>query len=187
MTGEESVHLVDWPENGSVDEEVLSAMSRTRKVIEQGLALRMTKTDLEDQVKVRQPLGTLTYDGAKLDAFYESIIAEEVNVKEVRNTDLGDGAVLLDKTITPALRREGLMREVIRNVQAARKNGGLRVDDRINLGLQTDDEELQTAITEHLATIQAETLAIAAEASEGAYRTVVQVEGCELIILLEKA
>ena len=56
LTGGESVHLLDWPTSGAVDETVLSAMSRTRRVIEQGLALRMVKSETETQVKVRQPL-----------------------------------------------------------------------------------------------------------------------------------
>lgn len=187
MTGGDSVHLLDWPAAGAVDEEVLSAMGRTRRVIEQGLALRMVKSETEEQVKVRQPLALLTYDGARLEPFYESIIAEEVNVKVVQNTDAGDGEVNLDKTITPALKREGLMREVIRNVQTARKNAGLQVDDRILLQLQTDDAELQQAITEHADTICAETLATSLEAPESAYESTVQVEGRELRISLNKA
>lgn len=187
MTGGDSVHLLDWPAAGAVDEEVLSAMARTRKVIEQGLALRMAKSETEEQVKVRQPLALLTYDGARLEPFYESIIAEEVNVKAVQNTDAGDGEVILDKTITLALKREGLMREVIRNVQTARKNAGLQVDDRISLQLQTDDTELQQAITEHAETICTETLATSLEAPESTYESTVQVEGRELRISLNKA
>lgn len=187
MTGGESVHLLDWPAVGAIDEAVLSAMARTRKVIEQGLALRMVKSETEEQVKVRQPLALLTYDGARLEPFYESIIAEEVNVKEVRNTDVGDGEVVLDKTITPALKREGLMREIIRNVQSTRKNAGLQVDDRIQLGLQTNDEELQEAIREHADVIVAETLTTLLEAPEDGYEVNVRVEGRELTIVLRKS
>src|SRR5690606_25786560 len=83
LTGGESVHLTDWPEVGHVNELVLERMAHTREIIEQGLALRMQKSDTEVQIKVRQPLSTLTYRGEQLDEFYESIIAEEVNVKTV--------------------------------------------------------------------------------------------------------
>ncbi|MBR0242360.1 isoleucine--tRNA ligase, partial [Candidatus Saccharibacteria bacterium] len=95
MTGkDESVHLLDWPKVGIIDAEVLRNMSRARTIIADALALRMQKSDTEDQIKIRQPLSKLTYSGEKLDAFYEQIIADEVNVKEVENGK----ALSLDKT-----------------------------------------------------------------------------------------
>ena len=135
MTGnDDSVHLLDWPEAGSIDNEVLDKMSRTRQIITDALALRMQKSDTEDQIKIRQPLSKLTYDGDKLDDFYEQIIAEEVNVKQVENAK----KFTLDKTLTPELLEEGRAREIIRAVQAARKHAGLRQDDEIKLSLSCD-------------------------------------------------
>lgn len=186
MTDGESVHLLDWPASGTVDEEVLSSMDRTRKVIEQGLALRMFKSEGEAQVKVRQPLARLTYDGARLDPFYEMIIAEEVNVKQVDNTAEGSGSVMLDKSITPELKREGLMREVVRNVQSARKQAGLQIDDRIVLGITVDDSELRQAIEEHRDAICAETLAVRLEDSAADHITAT-IEGLDLAISIRKA
>jgi len=186
MTGNESVHLLDWPKTGFVDEEVLSAMARTRKIIEQGLALRMAKSDTENQVKVRQPLSLLTYGGSQLGPLYESIIAEEVNVKGVQNDDSLDGEVVLDKTISPELRREGLMREVIRNVQAARKQAGLQVDDRITLGLDSDDVELQQAIREHSDTIRAETLSTTLGPVDDDHMSSAKIEDAILRMSLQK-
>ncbi len=188
LTGGESVHLTDWPEVGHVNERVLDHMTQTREIIEQGLALRMFKSETEQQIKVRQPLSTLTYGGDKLDAFYEQIIAEEVNVKSVVYApDDATGQVVLDKTITPELRREGLAREVIRHVQAARKNAGLNVDDRIALSLEIDDDELQQAVSDHTATIMAETLAVSITKDIYAHVSTGAVEGLALKISLEKA
>jgi len=184
MTGEESVHLTDWPEVGHANELVLDRMARTREIIEQGLGLRMQKSDTEAQIKIRQPLSTLTYGGEKLDEFYEVTIAEEVNVKEVRNS--GD-EVALDKTITPDLRREGLSREVIRHVQAARKNAGLNVDDRITLSLVTGDKELQKAIGEYKEVIMAETLANELTTKSYTYEVEVAIEDTQLSVHLDKA
>ena len=184
MTGEESVHLTDWPEVGHANELVLDRMARTREIIEQGLGLRMQKSDTEAQIKIRQPLSTLTYGGEKLDEFYEVTIAEEVNVKEVRNS--GD-EVALDKTITPDLRREGLSREVIRHVQAARKNAGLNVDDRIVLSLVTADKELEKAVHEHKEAITTETLANALTQEKYAYSADITIENTALTVSLQKA
>ena len=135
MTGSgESVHLEAWPEAGFIDTEILEQMSRTRQIITDALALRMRKSDTEDQIKVRQPLQSLIYNGEKLDDFYEQIIKEEVNVKEVKNgTEL-----MLDKTLTEELKREGYARDLVRAIQSARKNAGLSMDDTIKLSLSTE-------------------------------------------------
>ena len=135
MTGNtDSVHLLGWPEVDIIDTEVLENMSRTRQIITDSLALRMQKSETEDQIKIRQPLSKLTYDGDKLDNFYEKIILEEVNVKSVVNGK----KLSLDKTLTPELLEEGRAREIIRAVQAARKHAKLSVDDQIKLFLSCD-------------------------------------------------
>ncbi len=187
LTGEESVHLTDWPKVGHVDELVLTHMARTREIIEQGLALRMFKDENEQQIKVRQPLAQLMYGGEKLDDFYESIITEEVNVKSIVYTsDYAANQVTLDKTITPELHREGLAREVIRHVQAARKDAGLNVDDRIKLSLTTEDDQLSQALAEHKVVIATETLAEEIADSAHTFTSEVHIEGTQLTISLEK-
>ncbi|MFZ1302023.1 MAG: isoleucine--tRNA ligase [Candidatus Microsaccharimonas sp.] len=203
LTGGESVHLTNWPEVGHVNELVLGNMTRTREIIEQGLALRMVKSDTEAQVKVRQPLSKLTYTSESLGDFYESIIREEVNVKAVVNdktsdiirentseefvTALKSLLTVLDKTITPELHREGQAREVIRHVQAARKAAGLNVDDRINLSLQSDDEQLSKAIEEYSDAIAVETLAETIAPAEFGYSTEATIDGVNLTVSLQKA
>lgn len=135
MTGsQDSVHLLNYPQNTEIDSEVLDQMSRTRQIITDALALRMQKSDTEEQIKVRQPLSKLVYDGAKLPDFYEQIIADEVNVKEVINGD----HFALDKTLTEELKREGYARDLVRAIQSARKNAKLSMDDHIRLSLSLD-------------------------------------------------
>jgi len=188
LTGGESVHLLDWPKVGHVNELVLSKMADTRRIIEAGLGQRMQKDETQEQVKVRQPLSSLSYNGPKLEEFYEGIIAEEVNVKRVVSlgTESVEREVSLDKVITPELHREGMSREVVRFVQSARKAAGLNVDDRIVLLLQTEDSELAQAITEHRETIQSETLADEAADLPTGHTTDVLVEGAVLKISLAK-
>ena len=130
----DSVHLLDWPEVGNIDTGILDNMSRTRQIITDALALRMQKSETEDQIKIRQPLSKLTYDGDKLDDYYEQIIADEVNVKKVENSK----KFTLDKTLTPELLEEGRAREIIRAVQSARKHAKLSVNDQIKLSLSVD-------------------------------------------------
>ena len=173
----ESVHLLDWPEAGVIDEAVLTQMAKTREIITAGLAERMKKTESEVQIKVRQPLAKLIYAGEKLDDFYEQIIMEEVNVKSVEHGE----ALALDKTLTPELLEEGKIRELIRFVQAARKKAGLNVDDRIRLMVSM---EVPEAYREMLMNeVLAEELV-----HEGnfAYDEIVKVQGENVAISLEK-
>ena len=135
LTGKtDSIHLHDWPTPGEANQEVLDNMSRTRAIITDALALRMQKSDTEDQIKIRQPLNILEYPGDQLDDFYEQIIKEEVNVKSVKNGK----ELKLDKTLTKELREEGYARDLIRAIQSARKHAGLQMDDRIKLSLSAD-------------------------------------------------
>ena len=173
----ESVHLLDWPEAGLIDEVVLTQMAKTREVITAGLAERMKKTETEAQIKVRQPLAKLVYAGERLNDFYEQIIMEEVNVKAVEHGE----ALALDKTLTPELLEEGKIRELIRFVQAARKKAGLNVDDRIRLMVPM---EVPEAYREMLMNeVLAEELV-----NEGnfAYDEIVKVQGENVAISLEK-
>ena len=201
LTGDnESIHLKDWLTAGAVNDQALADMSRTRELINNGLSLRMKQDEHQVSIKVRQPLQSAAYAGAKLAEYYEQIMAEELNVKEIRwienldehlaDYEVAEGAIKpeswieISKQLTPELKREGLMREVIRHVQSARKKAGLQVDDRIMLQLTTDDEQLRQAIDEHAELIAAETLATFGQSD--AYSTTVVIEGAELQITLQR-
>ena len=173
----ESVHLLDWPEAGLIDEAVLTQMAKTREIITAGLAERMKKTETEAQIKVRQPLAKLVYAGEKLDDFYEQIIMEEVNVKSVERGEV----LALDKTLTPELLEEGKIRELIRFVQSARKKAGLNVDDRIRLMVSMEVPETYREML--MNEVLAEELV-----NEGnfAYDGIVKVQGENVAISLEK-
>ena len=174
LTGGESVHLLDWPTENSIDEQVLGDMARTRELIAGGLALRMNRGDEYGQIKIRQPLSYASYTGDRLDDYYEQIMADELNVKRINWVEelssyrpagvvIGEDKPLtwleLDKQLTPELESEGLSREIVRAVQKARKDAGLNVDDRIHLMLATSNEAVADAVQSWATTIQAEVLA----------------------------
>ena len=131
----DSIHLEDWPEgcDAEPDQEVLDDMAAARAIIEQALALRAELNDGFGQIKIRQPLASLTYGGPKLDQFYEQVIMDETNVKNIIHA--ADKNVSIDKQLTDALKREGQMRELIRAIQGLRKQSGLEVDDHIKLSI----------------------------------------------------
>src|SRR4051812_13343826 len=74
----------------------------------------------------------------------------------------GTHAVALNLELDDELRREGLAREVVHAVQAARKNAGLDVEDRIALSL-AGDQDLLAAAREHEDYVTGETLATSLE------------------------
>ncbi len=204
LTGDnKSIHLKDWLPAGAVDEQVLADMARTRELINNGLSLRMKQDEHQASIKVRQPLQCAAYAGAKLAEYYEQIMAEELNVKEIRwienldehlaDYDVTEGVIKpenwieISKQLTPELKREGLMREVIRHVQSARKKAGLQVDDRIELNVTSNDAEITRAIDEFTDTIAAETLAVTlGSMADDMERHDVTVDGKPVEIYLKK-
>lgn len=195
LTGGESVHLRDWPEVGHVNELAIQEMADIRRGIESGLSQRAAA-----KLKVRQPLQSAHVhmshapDSAETTRHYVQIIREELNVREAtvsqaaEDTGMKSIETELDLKLTPSLKREGMMREVIRNVQSARKQADLNVDDRIKLALITPDKELSKAIEEHKGTIVAETLATDLTNDKAHEHTVqCDVDGAALTISLRRA
>lgn len=81
--------------------------------------------------------------------------------REGWSVSTGEGStVVLDLTVTPALRRAGIAREVVRQVQDARKQADLLVTDRIELWWDSPDPDVATALLEHAAAISGEVLAV---------------------------
>ncbi len=205
LTGGESVHLLDWPRPGAVNGKALQDMAFVREAINEGLSDRAAA-----KLKVRQPLAKVTItvpaDREELSAELQAILLEELNVKQLvvskesaqnsgeKLQDAGEQPskthklVVLDTEITPELKREGLMRELVRQVQTARKSAGLQVDDRIELSLVTDDKEVQQALAEYAEVITAETLAVSLnKAQPTGYTAELTVDGYAVSLALAKA
>jgi isoleucyl-tRNA synthetase len=84
-------------------------------------------------------------------------------VATLKNTD---GLVVLDTVVTPELEAEGAARDLIRQIQQARRDAGLDVSDRIALSVSGSDE-IVAAFETHRDLVMTETLATSAVASVG--------------------
>ena len=168
LTGDnESIHLKDWLPAGEIDNSMLRDMNALRTAVNDGLSKRAS-----EGIKVRQPLAsvklinTISQDTpAEVAQFLIDIAKDELNVKSVEivtdsESESAQPSVVYDLTITPELKREGLMREIVRHVQSARKQAGLQIDDRIVLSISSDDPEISQAVDAFADVIKAETLAV---------------------------
>ena len=98
----------------------------------------------------------------------------------------GSHAVALELALDDELHREGLAREVVHAVQAARKAAGLAVEDRIALTLG-GDEGLLDAARAHEAYVTGETLAVELAYDGRTDGQEARIEGRELRIGVTKA
>ena len=196
LTGDnESIHLKDWLPAGEIDNSMLRDMNALRTAVNDGLSKRAS-----EGIKVRQPLAsvklinTISQDTpAEVAQFLIDIAKDELNVKSVEivtdsESESAQPSVVYDLTITPELKREGLMREIVRHVQSARKQAGLQIDDRIILSISSDDSEISQAVGAFADVIKSETLAVelnsAADESE---KYDAKIEGKLVEISLKKA
>ena len=181
MVNDGSVHLKDWPEAGEIDKDLIAKMAEVRGYVNEALALRA-----KNGVKIRQPLASVKVP-KNADTFdFTPILMEELNVKAV---EYGGEEVDFDFELTPELRAEGLMREIIRHIQATRKKAGLNVDDRIELNFTSENAEVLDAFKKFEQEISKEVLATKVEISKDEldFTQTVKVEGSEAKISLKKA
>ena len=196
LTGDnESIHLKDWLPAGEIDNSMLRDMNALRTAVNDGLSKRAS-----EGIKVRQPLAsvklinTISQDTpVEVAQFLIDIAKDELNVKSVEivtdsDSESAQPSVVYDLTITPELKREGLMREIVRHVQSARKQAGLQIDDRIVLSISSDDSEISQAVDAFADVIKAETLAVELNSAVNeSEKYDVKIEGKLVEISLEKA
>ena len=232
----ESVHLCLWPEvdESAIDNELEKEMDLAYKVVKLGRSARNSAN-----IKNRQPLSEMLISIDTLPKYYEDIIKEELNVKEIKlgaemseyvnfeikpnlpvlgkeygrliprikeeiskknQMDLantvknggveyieiddtqielnsenllitmqgkegfafsgeGEIGVVLDTHITPELKEEGYVREILSKVQNMRKDNGFEVLDNINLYV-SGNEMLEKVIKKNEELIKHDTLAV---------------------------
>jgi isoleucyl-tRNA synthetase len=149
----ESVHLAEWPTIDTpdkFDEDLIEKMKAVRYLVTKGLEARTVA-----KINVRQPFAKLSVKGngmEKIAGTDESgkswllsdslelieLIKDEVNVKKVEFGAAIPNEVELDTVLTPELKEEGEVRELLRKIQDLRKEKGLSVGDTAVL-VATDD------------------------------------------------
>ena len=200
LTGDnESIHLKDWLPAGEINRAILRDMNALRVAVNDGLSKRAA-----EGIKVRQPLASAKLVSTisqntpeEVVQFLVDIARDELNVKSVEvstrsefefNEPSAQPSVVYDFVITPELKREGLVREIIRHVQSARKKAGLQVDDRIELAIFSADTEITQAINTFAEVITAETLAVKLDSTvNDAEKYDVKIDDKMVAISLQKA
>ncbi len=148
LSEEESVHLQDWPKENEdlIDNDLEQKMVLIREVVEMGHSQRKAAG-----IKVRQPLSKFSIFNFQfsIDEDLINLIKDELNVKQVAvKTGKGEMKGELDTTITPELKEEGEARDIIREIQEARKEAGCRLSDEIEVGLPSWPKKFEEEIKE---------------------------------------
>jgi isoleucyl-tRNA synthetase len=153
----DSVHLESWPEAAAgtaEDAAVIKEMELVRKLASLALEKRA-----EANIPVRQALALLSVTSPSFRPALAEILADEVNVKSVEQEVAEKIEVFLNTEITPELRREGAIREMIRQVNSLRKESGLTRADKIAILLEGESELVKSALVAHQADLLAGTIA----------------------------
>jgi len=136
----ESVHLCGWPKSDKklIDKKLEEKMNEVRGVVSLALAERTARG-----VKVKQPLQKLKIKNQKSkirgDERLLSLIKNEVNLKEIIFDKNISREVELDLNITEELKQEGILRDIVRQVQSKRKELGLVPQDKISVVAGADN------------------------------------------------
>ena len=151
----ESVHLESYPivEADIADEgNILDGMIAVREIAS---TVHMIRSDAK--IPLRQPLSRLTISSLETIAADDElveILQQEANVEEVvfdsvgdKSVAVGNGKIELDTALTPELKAEGHFREILRQLQSARKQAGLIVGQKAALKYFTRDDEIEELFT----------------------------------------
>lgn len=123
----------------------------------------------------------------------DELLVDAVEREGFAVVEEGGYTVALDTTLTPALVREGMARDLVRAIQDARKNTGLRIEDTIALsvsvGAGANRDEVAAMLADYEHYVRGETLATAftlGPTPATATTSVATVGGVALTLGLEK-
>lgn len=197
----ESVHLEEWPEKKSLsesDKKILSNMKLVRAIVEAVLSWRK-----KSGIKVRQPLSDLLVksDNEELRNF-SFLLSEELNFVNIQvskelpeagsrfeKIDAQEGKhpqILINKEITPELRRQGMARDIEREVQHFRKTSGLQVGQMVDFYYDTKNRDIYDAF-EHFDQEKTYVSRVIGARQKADFETEIKVSGQKIWIGLKKS
>lgn len=163
--GMESVHLTEYPKTQGklIHKQLESQMKEARNIVALGLNLRV-----KAGIKVRQPLREIKVRNYELRIKdnvlrnqISEIMKEELNVqsigsiKDVNSLDKkwlvetnGELTVVLDTEITTELQKQGLARELIRQIQEIRKEAKYNFKDTILVRWSSESSDIESVFEE---------------------------------------
>jgi len=161
----ESVHLCDWPKSDKkfINRKLEEQMNLVREISANGLALRA-----KAGIKVRQPLAALKFSISNFQFLKNNkelinLIKDEVNVKEIIFDKNIKRDFELDTVITGELKEEGIIRDLARQIQEMRKDGGLMPKDFVKIYFKIDNAELKNIVEKRQKNLMADVGAKAVE------------------------
>ncbi len=144
-----SVHLCSYPKPNKklIDKNLEKKMKEIREIVSLALNERA-----KAGIKVRQPLASLKIKKKILRCRNQKelldLIKGETNVKEIVFDSKIKKEIRLDLKITPKLKEEGIVREVIHQIQMMRKKAGYKPRHRV-LVRYFGDSELNKILTKN--------------------------------------
>ncbi|MCD6471472.1 isoleucine--tRNA ligase [bacterium] len=154
-----SVHLENWPQfdKNKQDKNLLKSMKYVREICEIAHSLRA-----KAKIKVRQPLQKLEIKNLKLKTILGKdlldLIKEEINVKEIVFDSSINKEVELDTKITPELKKEGFLREIVRQINSLRKQAGLTISQKADVYFESESREIIDLIVKNENVLKEKTL-----------------------------
>ena len=150
------------------------------------------------RLKTGQTLTVTLENGDTLELTQEEVLVEAKQKEGYAVVEDGGYTVALNKLITPELKREGLLRDLIRLIQSARKDANFNIADKITVyytiskdtsGFEADLKEALDA-PDALRYVQAETLSTGLQAGsaapEEAFRQEIDLDGATLQLWLAR-
>ena len=142
----ESIHLCDFPtvNEAWIDKDLEADMKELLEIVVLGRACRNTAN-----IKNRQPIGTMYVKAEKkMDKFYTDIIADELNVKEVKFAD--DVESFISYSFKPQLRTVGPkygkllggIKQALTDIDGTAAMNELRTNGVLKLDINGNDVEL---------------------------------------------
>jgi isoleucyl-tRNA synthetase len=148
-------------------------------------------SEVAAQVKAGQTLSVTLPDGETLELAPDEVLVEAKQKEGYAVMEDGGYVVALNTAVNPDLKREGLMRDLVRFIQQARKDAGFNISDTISTyyAVMEDSDGVLADLADTLSDperaryVRSETLSAAltqGEAPTGAFTQLIDLDGASL-------